>query len=129
MRKELSAMDRRKELKLAYKETPRPMGVYQIKNNNNGKIFIGGSLNLPGSINGNRFKLNMNGHSNQALQADWDADGPAAFTFTVLETINTEKVAREDWRAAVTALEAKWLSKLQPYGEHGYNEHKKTMIK
>ncbi len=118
-------MDKRKELKLAYKETPRPMGVYQIKNSITGKIFINGSMNLPASFNSSRFQLNFKSHRNNALQADWNKYGPDAFTFDILETINAEKVAKDDWRDAVTKLEDKWLDSLQPYGEKGYNKEKK----
>lgn len=118
------AMDRRKELKRTYKETPRPMGVYQIKNQATGKVFLGSSMNLPGSLNSNRFQLNMGSHRNQALQADWKQYGPDAFSFDILETINPEKVAKDKWREAVAAMEQKWLDSLQPYGERGY--HKKV---
>ncbi|MEW6698122.1 MAG: GIY-YIG nuclease family protein [Bacillota bacterium] len=117
-------MDRRKELKLAYKENPRPMGVYQIKNQSNGKIFIAGSMNLPGSFNSNRFQLNFNCHHNKALQDDWNEYGASAFTFDVLETLKSEEIAKEDWREAVSELEAKWLNTLQPYGEGGYHKQK-----
>lgn len=117
-------MDRKKQLKLEYKETPRPMGVFQIKNNANGKIFIDSSMNLPGSFNGQRFQLNMNGHSNKQLQEDWNTYGPDTFTFEILETINPEKVAKDNWREAVSNLEAKWLDNLQPYEEKGYNKLK-----
>lgn len=117
-------MDRRKELKLAYKEAPRPMGVYQIKNQSNGKIFIRGSMNLPGSLNSNRFQLNFNCHRNKALQDDWNEYGPNAFTFDVLETLKPEEIAIEDWRETVLELEAKWLNTLQPYGEGGYHKQK-----
>ncbi|MGI6091669.1 MAG: GIY-YIG nuclease family protein [Veillonellaceae bacterium] len=117
-------MDRKKQLKLEYKETPRPMGVFQIKNNANGKIFIDSSMNLPGSFNGQRFQLNMNGHSNKQLQQDWNTYGPDVFTFEILEKINPDKIAKDDWREAVSNLKAKWLDNLQPYDEKGYNKPK-----
>lgn len=40
-------MKSKKELKSVYKEMKFPMGVFQIKNKVNGKIFIEGSLNIP----------------------------------------------------------------------------------
>ena len=40
----------KKELKKQYKQTLQPMGVYQIKNLVNGKIFIGSVKNLPGKL-------------------------------------------------------------------------------
>jgi hypothetical protein len=117
-------LDRRKELKLAYKQTFLPMGVYQIKNNMNGKIFIGNSSNLPGIFNRHRFQLNAKTHSNKELQEDWDVCHSQAFTFDILETITPDKIPQEDWSKAITELEVKWLDKLQPYGEKGYNKIK-----
>lgn len=118
-------LDKQKELKLAYKQTPRPMGVYQIKNQRNGKIFIGSSMNIPGKFNSHRFQLNFKVHRNKALQEDWDSYGSQAFAFDILETIKAEAITEADWREAVTALEDKWLERLQPYGENGYNKQKK----
>lgn len=119
-------MDRRKELKLAYKQTPRPMGVYQLKNNINGKLLVGSSMNLPGIFNRHRFQLNASAHSNKVLQEDWNVHSATAFSFDVLETLKSEELPADDWRKAVAALEEKWLNKLQPYGDKGYN--KETLL-
>ncbi|KJS16022.1 MAG: excinuclease ABC subunit C [Peptococcaceae bacterium BRH_c4b] len=122
-------LDKRKELKLAYKLNPPPKGVYQIKNRINGKIFIGSNMNLPGSRNSYRFQLNLKCHRNKALQEDWDLYGADAFTFDILETLKTEEIPKDDWRDALSALEDKWLNNLQPYGERGYNKEKKSKEK
>jgi len=118
-------MDRRKELKFAYKQTPTPMGVYQLTNKLNGKILIGSSMNLPGKKNSILFQLKQGAHRVKELQADWIASGPDAFDFEVLENLKHEKIAVDQWRGAVTALENKWLAALQPYGDRGYNNKPK----
>lgn len=118
-------MDRRKELILEYKQTHRPMGIYQIKNIINGKIFVQSSMNLPGSFNGQRFQLELKGHRNKELQEDWNTYGSEAFTFDVLENLKSEEIPENDWRDALAELEDKWLSKLQPYNNNGYNREKK----
>lgn len=117
-------MDRRKELKLTYKETILPMGVYQIKNNLTGKILIGSSMNLPGIFNRHRFQLNANVHTNKALQEDWNLYHANAFTFDILETIKAEEIAKDDWSKTIAALEDKWLNQIEPYDEKGYNKYK-----
>ena len=61
-------MDRRKELILVYKQTPTPMGVYQIANCNTRKVLIGSSMNLPGKFNSLRFQLKNGTHPSVALQ-------------------------------------------------------------
>lgn len=115
-------MDNRKALKIAYKETTLPIGVYQIKNLRNGKLFIGSSANIPGKLNGHRFSLQYKSHINKALQNDWNLYGADAFAFDTLELLKTEEVPAENRREALVELEDKWKEKLQPYGENGYNK-------
>lgn len=102
------------------------MGAYVIRNQATGKVLVGGSMNLPATFNGQNFQLRMKSHRSKTLQTDWDRYGGDAFAFEVLETVDAAKVPRDDWRKAVAALEDKWLEKLQPYDEKGYNERKKT---
>ncbi len=118
-------MDRRKELKLAYKETPRPMGVYVIRNTASGRLLVGASMNLTAAANSQSFQLRMKVHRCKELQADWDRFGGDAFAFEVLEEIDAAKVPADEWREAVAALEDKWLDKLQPYDDKGYNARRK----
>lgn len=120
---------RRKELKAMYKNNPPPMGVYQLKDTVNGRILVGGSMNLPGRRNSHFFQLAMGSHPIKALQADWQAHGETAFAYEVLETVDASKLPPEEWRPAVAALEAKWLDKLQPYEEKGYNKEKNNPVR
>ena len=118
-------MDRRRELKLQYKQNPLPpKGVYQIKNEKNGKIFVGSSLNLQATSNSYLSKLNFQKHYNHDLQEDLKSYGDDVFSFEVLGTIDTEKMPKGDWQKAVWALEDQWLDQLQPYGAKGYNNKK-----
>lgn len=118
-------MDKR-ELKKAYKQMPPPIGVYQIKNNINGKIMVGSSMNLSGILNSYHFRLDFKSHHNKALKEDLALYGPTAFNLEVLETIASEEIPKEDWREALSALEEKWLNTLQPYGDRGYNKQRLT---
>lgn len=123
-KKGLNNVDKRKELKLSYKQNPRPMGVYQIKDHTNGKILLGSGMNLPGIINSQRFQLNFKCHRNKVLQQDWDLYGSDTFTFDILETLKSDEISQDDWRKAVSEMEDKWLTTLHPYGESGYNKQK-----
>lgn len=60
-------MDRRAELKQLAKETKTEAGVYQIRNNRSGKVWIHSSRNVK-TINGQRFMLDMGSHHNKQLQ-------------------------------------------------------------
>ena len=120
---EESAMDeRRKELIRQYKETPRPMGVFQIKNNRNGKLLLLKALNIPGIITRHQLELRRGMHRNRELQAEWNQYGEEAFSFEPLATIKPEEFPPEQWSAAGADLLQTWLEKLQPYGDAGYNK-------
>lgn len=116
------ALDKR-ELKRAYRETPRPMGVYQILNTVNGKRYVGSSLDLEGIRNRLWFGLGMGSDSfRRELQADWKTYGEEAFCFEVLEYLKPDGDPTRDYREELAIMEELWLEKLQPYGEKGYNK-------
>jgi hypothetical protein len=77
----------RKELLRRYKETPRPAGVFAVRNTAEGKALVGSSVNLPGMLNRQRFQLEAGGCPIRTMQADWDRLGESAFTFEVLDTL------------------------------------------
>jgi hypothetical protein len=114
----------KKELKQAYKQTPRPMGIFQIRNLTNEKVFVGKSENLDGIFNRIRFQLNANSHHQKQLQADWNELGADKFEFEILEELEFREGL--DTKKELEFLEDLWLEKLEPFGEKGYNERKKT---
>lgn len=117
----------RKELKRQYKESENESGVYQIKNTKNQRVFIGSSLNLK-SLNGRKFELNLGGHLNKELQKEWNEYGEDAFAFEVLEVLEKKDNEYFDTAGELKKLEEKWLDKIQPYGERGYNKPKSDKI-
>ena len=112
----------RKELIRKYKETRRPMGVYCVRNTTNGKLLVGSSVDLPSILNRERFQLGLGLHGNPGLQKDWNAMGPEAFVFEVLDTLNPPEQTDYDPSPDLSVLEQMWLDKLTPFGERGYNE-------
>ena len=60
----------RKALIREYKETRRPMGVYCVRNNVNGKLLVGKSTDLPSILNRQRAQLRTGSHPNQTLQKE-----------------------------------------------------------
>lgn len=116
-------IDKRK-IKEQYKQTALPMGVYQIKNLVNGKVFIGSDKNLPGKFNNHRFQLKQGSHMNRALQADYKHFGEENFSFDVLDYLEPNEDPKYDYAADLALLEAMWVEKLQPFGERGYNKRK-----
>ncbi len=116
-----NTMDRRKELKLAYKQTLRSGGVFQVKNLVNGKCFIGSAPDVDAKLNGQYAELKLGSHRNKALLQDWNTYGPDNFTFEVLEYLEPRNDPHYTSREELATIENIWLDKLQPYGEQGYN--------
>ncbi|RFB15307.1 GIY-YIG nuclease family protein [Bacillus sp. HNG] len=118
-------MDRKKELKQQYKETPIEAGVYQIKNTQTGKVFIGSTRNFK-TLNGLKFSLEAGTASpmNRELQEDWRHYGASAFSIDILETLKKKDDPYFNEKEALSELENKWLDQLQPYEERGYNKKK-----
>jgi len=117
-------LDRRKELKLQYKQNPPLMGVYQIRNLVNGKIWVTSAMNLHGAYNRYPSQFSFASFTIKDLKDDWNQYGADAFVFEILETIDPNEYAEADRRAALALLEEIWLEKLQPYGDKGYNKQK-----
>lgn len=117
-------MDRKKELIRQYKDTPLPMGVFQIKNNVNGKLLIIKAQDIPGIINRHRLELDRGIHRNPELQADWVHFGADAFSFDILAALKPEESLPEDRPKALSVLLDHWLEELQPFEPAGYHKKK-----
>jgi len=120
-------MDRKARIR-EYKETPRPMGVYRVRNTVNGKSLIGSSVDLPAMLNRQRAQLTMGAHSNRALQHDWRDLGSEAFEFEILDTLKPRDQPDYDPTDDLRTLEKMWLEKLSPFGDRGYNAPPKRAI-
>lgn len=111
--------NRRKELQDQYKQLKTYMGIIQIKNNVNGKIFIDSSRNLKNQWLTIKWQLEVGKYANSLLQKDWKEFGEEAFIYEVLEEKESDKIADIRWE--LKQMEKQWLEKLQPYGDRGYN--------
>ena len=106
----------RKELIRAYKEAPRTMGVYQVRNTENGRCLVGPSVDVPSILNRHRAQLRMGGHPERDLQRDWNSLGPEAFTFEILDILEPKDAPGYDPADDLKELEAMWVEKLQADG-------------
>ena len=66
----------------------------------------------------------MGANTNKKLQAEWKEFGNGAFEFGVLEILKKKETGYFDEKKELEKLEDKWLAKLEPYGEGGYNREK-----
>lgn len=116
----VNPVDRRKELKRLARETKTEGGVFQVRNTQNGMVWIGVTPNFR-SLNGQRFQLEMGSHKSRKLQQAWNEFGPDAFVFETLETLEEPETGYFDRDDALKKLKRKWLERLQPFGSRGYN--------
>jgi group I intron endonuclease len=115
----------RKELKKQYQQTLQPMGVYQIRNRRNGKIYIGCSKNLPGKLNSHKFQLKNGLHPNKQMQKEFNEIGEEGFSFDILDHLNPREDLNRDYTEELKALEEMWIEKLTPFNENGYHQEKR----
>jgi hypothetical protein len=111
----------RKTLIRQYKDTPRPMGVGAVRNVANGRTLVVAGRDLPALLNRHRAQLRLNVHANRALQSDWNALGPDAFEFVVLDTLAPPNTPDYDPTEDLRTLEELWIEKLSPFVPAGYH--------
>jgi hypothetical protein len=117
-------MKTRKEIIDEYKRTKSQIGVFQIRNKTNNKVFVESSLDLVAIWNRLRFQLNMGSHPNTELQKDWKALGEENFAYEILSEIQQDDTVQMDYRKEAKKLEAMFIEELQPFGERGYHVKK-----
>jgi hypothetical protein len=112
---------KRADLKRLYKQNAPNMGIYQIKNKSNGRIYIDSSKNLEGTRNSRLFQLKMGKIVfSHELQKDLTEFGADSFEFSVLDVLDKPEPG-DNLERLLAALELHWLEKMQPFGERGYN--------
>lgn len=117
--------ERRKELVREYQEKEQQVGVFRFVNNKNGKALIGSSKNLEAMERRLPFELKLGASRNAELQRDWNEADEGDFTFEVLERLKLHQDRFQDVNHELQIMESKWLEKLQPFGERGYNSRPK----
>jgi hypothetical protein len=115
----LKSADRKERLR-EYRETPRPAGVYRIRNTATGRSLIGSTPNVAGILNRSRFQLKNGSHPDRELQRDWNELGPDAFEFEVLDRLEPKDEPGYDPGEDLAVLKKMWLDKLTESGESLY---------
>jgi RimJ/RimL family protein N-acetyltransferase len=114
-RMERSGATRREDRKALVRqvlETPRPAGVYRVRNKVSGKTLVGSNPSLSGMLNRQRFQLEGGLHPDKELQADWKELGPDAFAFETLDLLKPSDDPGYDPSEDLRALKEMWLENL-----------------
>lgn len=100
----MTTMKTKKELKVEYKEKKPTMGVFQLLNQQSGRILLEASTDITARWNRHRTELRFGSHRNRALQNDWNELGEAQFSFSILSELDLNKDDNADPKKEVTAL-------------------------
>jgi hypothetical protein len=110
-----SPSESRRALRQRYKDSPRPIGVYLIRNRVTQRLVLRASLDMDGAMNRDRFELRQGSHRDRVLQADWQQHGEAALQFEIVEQLRPPADDPNfDAREALALSLALWREELLP---------------
>jgi len=90
------------------------MGVYQIRNIVNGKLYVGSSTDIHTRWQSHKCRLRRNKHRSPHLQQSWNMYGELNFSFEVIEVIADKK--------NILMREQYWIDKcMSALNSYGYN--------
>jgi len=107
----------RSEIKRAYKQAKRLMGVYRIKNSKNDRVFLGFAVDLPARFNRHKTELKFGSHRNRELQEIWNSFGESAFEFEILDVLDHKENTQTNPAEELHALAEMWVQKLKKSGD------------
>lgn len=118
----------KKQLKREYKERIPAAGIFIVQNKHNGRFLLGSSRNLAGPLNRIEMELTTGAHRNKELLSDWQKYGQEKFQFEILEKVDQKDGNDFEKELELKELEQKWIDKLDPAGQLGYNLNTKIRI-
>lgn len=99
-------------------------GIYMIKNNVNGKVYVGQSRNIERRWDKHIRELNEGKHHNRFLQYDYKNQGSSCLSFEIIEEVEVNKNIN-GWkylqRSVLYALENWYVNKLEGMNYNLYN--------
>ena len=106
----------RSQAKKDYKQIKRPMGVYRVRNTQNGKSYVGFSTDLQARMNRQKSELKFGSHRNKELLDEWKSFGEAAFEFEVLDELEHDENSSANPLEELRLLSEMWISKIEKAG-------------
>jgi len=102
----------KKELITQYKQRKVVGGIYAIKNNQNGKMFIDGTTDIKGMQNRFSFSQKTGSCVNTKIHNDWSSYGCSSFSFEILDELaKKEEQTISEFREEIDLLKEIWLDK------------------
>lgn len=98
------------------------IGIYQIKNKTNNKIYVGSSLNIKRRFSDHRRLLKNNKHHSYKLQRAYNKYGESNFEFIVLEEVYFGNWAGTQYKLEIlSGIEQVYLDRCGAYSKNNYN--------
>ncbi len=116
-------MNTKKQLRRNYDEMKPRMGVFQIRNTVNDKIYIEGHVDMVSRWNRHKTELRFGSHRNKILQGDWNEYGASQFVFEVLSELQYED-DKTDYSKDLIELTKMVAEELESFQITGYNSIK-----
>jgi len=107
----------RSEAKKEYKQARRPMGVYRIRNTQNGKSYVGFNTDLQAILNRQKAELKFGSHRNPALLGEWKSFGESSFKFEVLDELEHDENSKASPVEELRILSEMWVRKIEEAGD------------
>lgn len=102
----------RRERTRAYKQAFPRMGVYAVRCNATGRVWIGASRQVDGMLNRIRFELAQKTHRDLSLMQAWAEHGPESFSFEVLDRVRERDDPAFDYEAELQTMLALWRAEM-----------------
>ena len=80
-------MKTKKEIRGAYKSMKNRVGIFQIVNKKDNRIFLEITSDIDRAFNSDLFQLKAGMHSHQQLQNDWNNLGTENFEFRIFDEL------------------------------------------
>lgn len=117
-------MDRKKELKLQYKQMKKPMGIFILRSKVNNKCYIQSTQDLKGVMNGTIVRLEGGMHPCKELQKEWKEYGSDNFSIEVLENLEYDKdESKTDYTEDLAIMKMIWEEKLTKQNMEFYKKY------
>ena len=95
-------------------------GIYCIRCNANGKVYVGSAVNMARRWQIHRNSLNRGDHHSQHLNRAWVKYGPAMFEWSVLELVPLDGLTKAEAKLILLAREQHHIDTLGAV-RHGFN--------
>lgn len=101
-------------------------GIYEIKNNVNGMVYIGSSKNINLRWYNHIQTLLNNTHHSYLLQKDWNKYNYSDFSFRILELVNNEKDLKDVEQTYIDMVSTEKLYNTMLYTKYSNSEVSKS---